>query len=176
VYEDEVHFEIETTITAGWFKKGSKPTVNSKPSKEKILYSGIVMPNTGLLFTQKSDRFNYASTISAIKNFVECKPAPFGKKYLLILDNAPWHKKAYRLIYSDNADEYEFIRNHVDFLFLPPYSPDLNPIEQVWRITRRENTHNRYFSDLSTLTNVVDGAFVKWSTPNQQLQSLCGGN
>ena len=51
------------------------------------------------------------------------KPCPDGKKYCIILDNAPWH------------------------------SPDLNSIEQVWRITRREKTHNRYFSSLEKLTN-----------------------
>lgn len=56
---------------------------------------------------------------------------------------------------------------------IPPYSPDLNPIEQVWRITRRENTHNRFFPDLKTLESTVEAAFEVWSNPNTQLVSLC---
>ena len=59
------------------------------------------------------------------------------------------------------------------FVKLPPYSPDLNPIEQVWRITRRENTHNVFFSSLSLLESTVDSAFAAWATPNNQLKSLC---
>ncbi|MBQ6121406.1 MAG: transposase, partial [Clostridia bacterium] len=39
---------------------------------------------------------------------------------------------------------------------LPPYSPDLNPIEQVWRITRREKTHNRYWKNLDSLVATLD--------------------
>ena len=47
--------------------------------------------------------------------------------------------------------EYADIRESVTFIKLPPYSPDLNPIEQVWRVTRRENTHNVFFATVSAL-------------------------
>lgn len=69
----------------------------------------------------------------------------------MILDNAPWHKKAIRLIWKEARDEYADIRNEMEYLSLTPYSPDLNPIEQVWRKTRHEKTHNRYFASLSVL-------------------------
>ena len=65
---------------------------------------------------------------------------------MIVLDSAPWHRKADRLII--NEDEYEDVRKLADLMFLPPYSPDLNPMEQVWRVTRREKTHNRYFASL----------------------------
>jgi transposase len=57
------------------------------------------------------------------------------------MDNAPWHKKTIRLVQEEAQPEYSDIRESVIFIKVPPYSPDLNPIEQVWRITRRENTH-----------------------------------
>ncbi len=82
-------------------------------------------------------------------------------------------KKATRLIATEKLAEYADIRDKVKFLMLPPYSPDLNPIEQVWRITRRENTHNRFFPDLKTLESTVESAFEAWSKPNTQLASLC---
>ncbi|WP_406042493.1 transposase [Succinimonas sp.] len=63
----------------------------------------------------------------------------------MVLDNAPWHKKAIRLIWEEELPEYQDIRDKMTYISMPPYSPDLNPIEQVWRITRREMTHNRYF-------------------------------
>lgn len=89
------------------------------------------------------------------------------------MDNAPWHKKMYRLVIAEKLDEYADIRENVEFIMLPPYSPDLNPIEQVWRITRRENTHNIFFASTSSLKSTVDDAFLQWSVPNSQLHSLC---
>ena len=53
---------------------------------------------------------------------------------------------------------------------LLPYSLDLNPIEQVWRITRRENnTHNVFFPTVAKIEETVDAAFDSWSKPNDQL-------
>lgn len=93
---------------------------------------------------------------------------------MIVMDNAPWHKKAYRLIVTEKKDEYADIRDSANFLLLPPYSPDLNPIEQVWRITRRENTHNVFFPSIDALKAVVDSAFEHWSVPNSKLRTLCG--
>ena len=89
------------------------------------------------------------------------------------MDNAPWHKKTFRMIETEKRPEYADIRENVTFVKLPPYSPDLNPIEQVWRITRRENTHNVFFATISILEDTVDSAFEPWAKPNNQLKSLC---
>lgn len=89
------------------------------------------------------------------------------------MDNAPWHKKAIRLIQEEHQPEYADIEQQVIFVKLPPYSPDLNPIEQVWRITRRENTHNVFFPSLLSLEQAVDNAFHQWQSPNDQLKHLC---
>ena len=89
------------------------------------------------------------------------------------MDNAPWHKKTVRLVSDEALPEYADILESVVFIRLPPYSPDLNPIEQVWRITRRENTHNTFFNSISALECTVDSAFAAWADPNTQLRSLC---
>ena len=89
------------------------------------------------------------------------------------MDNAPWHKKTMRLVEAEMLSEYSDIRKSVTFIKLPPYSPDLNPIEQVWRITRKENTHNVFFASLSVLETTVDSAFDAWAMPNAQLRTLC---
>jgi len=173
VYQDEVHFQIQTTVTSGWYKKGSAPTVKSFPGRFKTSYSGFVIPESGVLFTAKPETFNYETTIDSIRSFLVAHPVPEGKRYALVMDNAPWHKKTMRLIETERLPEYEDVRKCVTFIKLPPYSPDLNPIEQVWRITRRENTHNVFFASLSTLESTVDSAFDAWSTPNDQLRTLC---
>lgn len=173
VYQDEVHFQIQTTVTSGWYKKGSAPTVKSFPGRFKTSYSGFVIPESGVLFTAKPETFNYETTIESIRSFLVANPVPEGKRYALVMDNAPWHKKTMRLVETEQLPEYEDIRKSVMLIKLPPYSPDLNPIEQVWRITRRENTHNVFFASLSSLESTVDSAFDVWSIPNDQLRTLC---
>lgn len=173
VYQDEVHFQIQTTVTSAWYKKGSTPTVKSFPGRFKTSYSGFVIPETGELFVAKPEKFNYDTTITAIRDFLKAHPAPEGKKYALVMDNAPWHKKTKRLIEDEQIIEYSDIFTRVTFIKLPPYSPDLNPIEQVWRITRKENTHNVFFPTLSALEATVDRAFDAWAKPNTQLKTLC---
>ena len=113
VYQDEVHFQIQTTVTAGWYKKGSAPTVKSFPGRFKTSYSGFVIPETGELFTAKPEKFNYETTIDSIRSFLVAHPVPEGKRYALVMDNAPWHKKTMRLVEVEALPEYEDIRKCV---------------------------------------------------------------
>lgn len=147
--------------------------MKSFPGRFKTSYSGFVIPETGELFVSKPEKFNYATTIDSIRDFILQHPAPEGKKYAIVMDNAPWHKKTMRLVETEAQPEYADILECVTFIKLPPYSPDLNPIEQVWRVTRRENTHNTFFPRLDVLEETVDGAFAAWAEPNDQLRMLC---
>jgi transposase len=57
---------------------------------------------------------------------------------------------------------------------LPPYSPDLNPIERVWKLARKLCTHNQYFPALVDLVTAVATQLTRWSRPNPTLARLCG--
>ena len=144
----------------------------SKPGKNNIAYSGFIIPETGGLFVTKPGWFNFESVIQSLRDLIKARPCPEGKKYCIILDNAPWHKKAIRLIWTEKHEEYADIREAMTYISLPPYSPDLNPIEQVWRKTRKEKTHNKYFCSLAKLTAVLD-FFASFAKPNEPLRKLC---
>lgn len=145
----------------------------SKPGNNSLSYSGFLIPGTGALYVNNPSWFNYETTIDSFRDFIKQNPLSEGKKYLMILDNAPWHKKAIRLIWKEELEEYQDIRDSMEYLSMPPYSPDLNPIEQVWRITRREKTHNRYFPSLDVLAETLDEFFGSFSEGSEQLKSLC---
>ncbi len=117
--------------------------------------------------------FNSDNVIESIREFIDKAHIGEGEIVYLVLDNAPWHKKAIRLIEDENNPEYADIRKKIRFLRLPPYSPDLNPIEQVWRITRREVTHNRYFKSLEKLENKLNSYFNNFAVPNEKFRTLC---
>lgn len=173
VFQDEVHFNVQTDISAVWAVKGSAPKIKSKPGKEKISYSGFVIPSTGELFTDKPDTFTFETTISSIRSFLSAYPLEAGEKYYLVMDNASWHKKAKRLIKENTNGAYSDIKAQIVFVYLPPYSPDLNPIEQVWRITRRDAKNNKFFSDKGELEGTIDSYYEVLAEPNETLQRLC---
>ena len=147
IYQDEVHFQVTTSVTRKWVVKGSKPKVKSAPGRKSVAYSGYILPYTGELIVSKPTWFNYETVIESFRYLLETYSLEHGNRIYLILDNAPWHKKAVRLVQTDALPEYQDIRDKMTMIFLPPYSPDLNPIEQVWRVTRREVTHNVYFEN-----------------------------
>lgn len=61
----------------------------------------------------------------------------------------------------------QFFQDHADRLFvtqLPGYAPDYNPIEFLWRATKRQATHNRYFPDFGALVGSVEEALAAFAT------------
>ena len=171
-YQDEVHFQLNTTVARKWAPKGSKPKVKSAPGRKNASYSGYVLPSTGELIDTKPSWFNYQTVVESLRQFLLELNLEKDKKVALVIDNAPWHKKAKRLIESEDP-QYSDIRDKVAIITLPPYSPDLNPIEQVWRKTRREVTHNRYFKSVEELSSAVDDYFKGFRCANSELSSLC---
>lgn len=80
--------------------------------------------------------FNAETFLSFIKRLIRHYS---GRKIYLILDNARYHHAKMVM------DWVEENKEKIELCFLPAYSPDLNAQESVWRLTRRNATHNRYF-------------------------------
>lgn len=161
--EDEVHFQRHSTLTRMWSPKGQQPRVPSASTRDKVGFFGALDLKTGRLLTREASTFS-ADTFGEFVRYL--LQATQGKIYL-ILDNARWHKaQALRELFSTNQDR--IVR-----IFLPPYSPELNPVERVWRITRRQVTHNRYFGSDPELLEALQAQFAKWEYPNTMLKTLC---
>lgn len=90
-----------------------------------------------------------------------------GRKMLVVVDNARWH-------HSRQLQPWLHEHRHVMRLdFLPSYSPELNPVERVWKLTRYQCTHSRYFPVLDDLVTAVWNHFSLWTRPNETLRRLC---
>ena len=70
------------------------------------------------------------------------------KDIVMILDQAGWHK----------AKDLKVTQN-ITLMFLPPYSPELNPVEKLWQWLRKEVTHNNLFKTLKTLMDALENEF-----------------
>jgi transposase len=141
------------------------PVVLHAPTRKSVAVFGAVCVTDGRLVTMRTERFSADTFLTFLKELLSHQRK--GRKMVVILDNARWH----------HAKAVEpWLKDHQHVLrldFLPPYSPELNPMERVWKLTRRLRTHNRYFPDLEKLVDTVFDLFALWRTPNQTLRRLC---
>jgi transposase len=66
------------------------------------------------------------------------------RKVFLVIDNGPWH-----WLDEDGKQWLEKNRNKIELHRLPPYSPEFNPVEGIWKLTRRRTTHNRFYATVA---------------------------
>jgi hypothetical protein len=166
--QDEVHFQQYGSRCRMWVPKEVKePILNHHPTRKSVGYFGAVHLGSGrMMFRREQGKFNALTFWEFMKQL--CRRARrTGKKIVLLVDNARYHHAKLHKEWRATHKKY------IELLYLPPYSPDLNPIERLWKLTRRICVHNRYFSELSQVMNVVEGQFVKWAKPNDTVGKLC---
>lgn len=168
-FMDECHFQQHGSRLAAWFPPEEKdPVVKHAPVRSKVGIIGAVRANDGTLITCEYDKFNAQTIESFLTELVKHRDE--HKTMIVILDNARFHHaKA-----LSQWLEQHFLFFHLDFL--PPYSPELNPIERVWKLTRRLCTHNQYFDQIDELRHSIFTKFREWYHPNQILVQLCAIN
>lgn len=163
-FEDECHFQRNTTIVRAWFLKGTTPEIKSPPVREKISVMGAMGMDNGQLITMKAEIFNAITFRAFLKKII--KNAKTKRKILLVLDNARYH---HAII---NREFLNSVKDKIKLFYLPAYSPELNPIESFWKKTRRGVTHNRYFESLAEEGECLSHFFNKFKKPNDILTSL----
>ena len=81
---------------------------------------------------------------------------------VVILDGASWHK-SHGLVVPSN----------ITLLALPPYSPELNPVERIWRYLRSHWLANSVFRGLADVMDACEMAWNRFATNNSLVRSLC---
>ena len=113
-------------LTRGWFKKGSKPVVKTAYGKTRISVFGALSENE-FSAQMTEEKCNYKTYLQFLKSLMR----KYGK-VLIVIDGAKYHfeKEHVQSFYKDNKDSLRVIQ-------LPAYSPELNPIEQTWKKTKK---------------------------------------
>jgi len=97
------------------------------------------------------------------KKFLEALINQYSEYHILLVwDNAPFHRKK-------ELQEMEGITP----MFLPSYSPELNPVERFYGEVRKSNA-NRLFQNIEIQKNVIEEEVVKWMKDTDKTQNLCG--
>ena len=120
-----------------WCRKGIRPSVPCHHIREYRYAYGAVEPLIGdscfLIMP-------YCNTV-CMNLFLEQLSASYPDDYIvLICDGAAWHK----------SGTLKVFRN-IELMFIPPYTPEMNPVEQIWKELRARGFHNEIFQTLGKL-------------------------
>lgn len=129
-------------MAKGWQRRGTQLTVPAAGTNTRISVFGALNYATGVVTSQLAERADSAAFIAFLDKLVETsKNAPLT----LVLDNAGYHKST--------AVKAWFARHRatVTVLSLPPYCPELNLIERVWRALKHHLACHRYWNDVESL-------------------------
>lgn len=153
------------TISYSWNTKGKQPIVNQKQKKrERQTLFGCVEPETGKVFAKRADKGNAKTFKLFLKKIMhEYK----GKKVIMILDNVKYHHAKMLRVFIENH------KKRIELLFLPAYSPDLNPMERIWWYMRKKITHNRYIVFLNERIASFRLMFSHFTRDNEICKNLC---
>lgn len=149
LFGDSVHPQHQTKLACGWIKKGVRKAEKMTACQKRINIVGAINLSTHQVDYRKVEWVNKES----LKAFAEqlCNAYPTASAIHLILDNAGYHK---------SAEFLEFLATtKIKLHYLPPYSPNLNPVERLWKIMHENTTYNRYYGKLSEFTEGILGFF-----------------
>jgi len=163
VFEDEASLSNTATVSYSWSKRGEQPKIcQPQRKKERKTIFGCVCPHTGELVTQVAEHGNTITFFSFLLAVVQIF---HGKKVYMVLDNVRFHH-AKRL-----KPVLERYKHRIELIFLPPYSPDLNPVERVWWLMRKEITHNRWVKSMEQ--RIMDFEYWCKNTERQKIKKMC---
>lgn len=134
------------------------------PTRKSIACFGAVNLRTGKFVRRMRKVFNAETFQRFLAQLLRHRAR---RRMIVVLDNARYH---HAVLLAPFLCQHA---SHLRLLFLPPYSPQLAPIERVWKLTRRLATHNRYFATLGEVLEAVHACFDHWRRPNPVLRRLC---
>jgi len=138
---DESRFGTHSKLGYGWFKKGSRTQVKVKLGYKNFYVYSAVSPRDGETISIIAPKVN-----SDWMNlyFAEMSKTLGDSKAFIVMDQAGWHK-------SKNLT----IPENISILYLPPYSPELNPVERLWQYIKNNTIKNKIYDRLKELENEI---------------------
>jgi transposase len=147
-FEDEMTLATQSTVQRTWARVGQTPQCHTFGRYKGVKAFGAVSGLGGFRYRVQLDYFSQQTS----RAFLVAFRASTDGYLIFIIDGAPYHKSE---AVTDFAQEP---RNEMELYYLPGYSPELNPQEHVWKVFRKQHTHNRCFpSTAETLVAARSG-------------------
>jgi transposase len=138
-FADSTHPLHNAVISYGWIKKGEDFEILCNSGRHRLNINGAVDIENLDVITRSCEWVN-ADSICELLRAIRAKN-PDDKKITLIMDNAAYNRSGKVKILAKKLK--------INLFYLPPYSPNLNPIERLWKFMKRKVLYNKYYEHLS---------------------------
>ena len=166
VFEDEASFRQTPTLHSTWAKRGSQPQIPTRGERHtQKIFGAVRLDDAGFIYLHQEDYFQWETYLAFLEQVV--LPAFYRSRHriYLVQDNASYHKK------QETYDWFQANRRYVAVFQLPPYWPELNATERVWKYTRQYVTHNRFYERPEDL---CDALFHRFDYVRHHPQEVSG--
>ena len=147
-FQDEARVGQQGTLTRVWAERGSRPPAPRDRRYKWAYLFGAVCPERGVGVGLVLP-FANAEAMSLHLAEIGRQVTP-GAHAIVVLDGAGWHQQGGKLRVPGN----------LTLLHLPPYAPELNPVEQIWQFLRQNQLSNRVFDGYDA---IVEACCAAWN-------------
>lgn len=147
---DAVHPEYQSQAVCGWIKKGECKTLQTTGKQTRLHLVGALNLKEMGVTLREYQTIDADSIVSFLKDLESTTNHP-GTIHV-ILDNAAAHRSKKVIQYVSNS--------RIQLHYLPPYSPNLNPIERLWKIFRERTLYNHYYEKFEDFAASVRSFFA----------------
>jgi transposase len=169
-FADEARFGQKGTLTRVWAERGTRPSAPKQTAYGNLHVLTAVCPRTGRAEGLVSPELN----TGVVQTFLDQLSATIPRRahVVLVWDGAGYHSASRALVVPPNITP----------ITLPPYSPELNPVERLWLYLRQRYWSNRVYPDLDDLERAAIAGWRAVCLHPERVRSICrceylnGGN
>jgi transposase len=159
-FQEEARFGQKGTITRVWARRGSRPRAVKQTGFTSLYVLAAVCAATGAMSALIMPALNTAVVNLFLEQFARELPA--GVHAVLIWDGAGFHTGAELVVPSN-----------VSLIQLPPYSPELNPVENLWHYLRAHHWSNRAYRDYDELQAEAVRSLCAVREDTETIKTVC---
>jgi transposase len=165
LFGDEASFPQWGSLSYTWAPKGEQPTIKTSGSRKGYKVFGLIDYWTGKFFYHTlTGRFNSNTYADFLRDVI----SKTRKHLIIVQDGARYHtSKEMQIFFYDN-------KARVTVFQMPAYSPDYNPIEQLWRKIKKKGVHLRYFKTFDDLMKKVDQMLAEFADAADEVLIVFG--
>lgn len=165
LFVDESMIRDYQAIHQTWFERGKQRLIKTFGKHRGVKLVGYLNYETGEIYCEEHDTYDAEVFLGFLKNVLSKNKSG---KTIIILDNARiHHAKLLQPFLKENEEQLQL-------MYLPPYSPDLNLIEGLWKWLKEKVIYNVFYKTLPEIRNNVSSFLdVISADPEGVIQRLC---
>lgn len=148
-FVDSSHPQHQTRLAYGWIEKGIRKAEKMTACQKRVNLIG------GINLAQYDIEYKHVNWVNAesINGFLQnlLNANPTARTIHIIWDNAGYHRSKAVMAFAK--------KNNINIHYLPPYSPNLNPIERLWKLMHENVTYNQYYPKFKDFTEGILNCF-----------------